>query len=151
MSVRPWAALPTRARAPNQLGLGLGAGSTRPRPADTNADSLKGFLDLLLHFENYFLSYEANSELMSKVTQIFGLGMIPKHLTSESSRSTWTRNDLGICSKHLDSGSSRALGPRSLSRAHGDVMYFPSTWTQNTPEHRLALPKSFTVLICNVS
>jgi len=79
----------------------------------------------LLHFRNYFLSFGANSELLGEVTWVTGLGIIPEHLTLESSLSIWTWSDLGVDPKHLHSGSARALGPQSLSRALG-LGIFPS-------------------------
>jgi len=71
----------TRAHTMNRTGLGSGSSSDDvcPQPADMNAAPFKGFLKDLLHFENYFLSFGANSELLGEVTQVHGLGMIPEH------------------------------------------------------------------------
>jgi len=117
---------------------GPGSGDAWPRPLDTNVASFKGFLDLL-HFENYFLSFGAYSEILGEVTRVPKLEMIPEHLTSESSPTTWTQSDLRVDPEHLDSGSSQALGPRSLSRAPRDAVCFPNTWTWNIPDLHLTL------------
>ena len=133
MSVRVWATLSTRTRR-TELGLVLGQGGSRPRPAGTNAVSFKGFLDML-HFENYFLSFGANSKLLGEVTRVpwiwndsraldlgiisgylesewsqsrpraLGLGIIQSTWTSEFFLSAWRR---GVFPKHLDSKYSRA-------------------------------------------
>ena len=66
----------------------------------------------------------------------------PSVLTRNDSRAL----DLGIIPEYLNLEWSW-----SLSRAPGDAMFFPGTWTRNIPELRLTLPKSFIVLICNVS
>jgi len=121
MSVRPWL-------------------NTPPWPSYTNtASSFKEFLDLL-HFENYFLPFETNSELLGEVNQGSALGIIPEHLNSEWFQvlglrvisewtlSTWAHPehlDLGVFPKHLE--------PRCISLA---------------PSHFL---KVLHCLICNVS
>ena len=138
---------PTRAHVPNRTRPGRVQGA-RSRPVDTNAASFKEFLDLL-HFKNYFLSFEAYSEILCEVTRVPRLRMIPEHLTSESSPSIWTRSDLRVDPEHLDLGSSQALGPRSLSRAPRDAVSFPNTWTQNIPK-LISLSEYFKVFICNI-
>ena len=84
----------TRAHALNQTG--PGSGGARTRPVDTNTTSFKGFLNLLL-FENYFLPFKANSELLGEVIREPGHGMILEHLKSKSSPST--RSNLGVISE----------------------------------------------------
>jgi len=102
--------IPQRTHVPNRTGpssgSGSGSGGASSRLADTNATPFKGLLDLP-HFENYLLSIRANSKLLGEVTRVPWLGIISKHLTSESSLGL--RSDLGVDLEHLDSGSSRAL------------------------------------------
>jgi len=105
----------TRAHALKRNGTGSGPGGARSQPANTNAVSFKGFVDLL-HFRNYFCLSELTSSFRAKW---------PEDLHSEWFPSTWPRNhrrvlglrvdpehfDLEVFPEHLE--------PRCVTRALG--------------------------------